>query len=271
VNTSKGLLSAMKKIDYSLSGMSVLITGASSGIGAAAAHAFAADGARLTLLARRDDLLERVAEKIESEGGEAVAVPGDVRRAADVQRAVDTAVDRYGRLDAAFNNAGYGTAGTKLHLIDDAEYDLLMDVNVRGVWNGLRSEIAVMLRGGGGSIVNTSSVGGVMATRASAPYIAAKHAVIGLTRAAAAEYGDQGIRVNALIVGRTRTAMASRAAQEDPVDRGAGPARRRAAPVIQDRYADPAEVAEAARWLCSPASSFVTGSAMAVDGGRTAA
>ena len=108
-----------------------------------------------------------------------------------------------------------------------------------------------------------------MATRASAPYIAAKHAVIGLTRAAAAEYGDQGIRVNALVVGRTRTAMTTQPAPENPADRATAPASR-PAPVIQDRYADPAEVAEAARWLCSPASSFVTGSAMAVDGGRTA-
>jgi NAD(P)-dependent dehydrogenase (short-subunit alcohol dehydrogenase family) len=245
--------------------MSILITGASSGIGEAAARLFAAEGARVVLFARRADRLEQVAESIADAGGEAVAVPGDVRSMADMERAVGTAVDRHGGLDAAFNNAGYGTAGTVLHLMDDAAYDTTMDVNVRGVWNGLRAEITAMLRGGGGSIVNTSSVGGVLASSASAPYIAAKHAVIGLTRAAAAEYGEHGIRVNALVVGSTMTEMTRQAPA-----RGVGPGARATPRGVQRRYADPVEVAQAARWLCSPASSFVTGSAMAVDGGRTA-
>lgn len=250
-----------------LSGRVALITGASSGIGAAAARLFADEGAALVLMARRRKRLSELVDEIREAGGEAIAVDGDVASSEDVERAVSSAVETYGKLDAAFNNAGYATAGTPLHEIDDEVYTRTIDVNLRGVWNCLRHQIPVMLRSGcDGAVVNTSSVAGVQATGASAVYVAAKHAVIGLTRAAALDYGQQGIRVNALVVGSTRTEMmdevlgANLQLEESFVARS-----------VQRRMAAPVEVAQAAAWLCSDRSSFVTGTAMAVDGGWTAA
>lgn len=247
-----------------LDGLSIMITGASSGIGAAAARLFAADGARVLLVARRGDLLKEIVYEIEQAGGRAVAFPGDVTRAQDMAAAVDCAVESFGRLDGAFNNAGYATVGTPLHLLPDTAYDALMDVNLRGVWNCLRPQITAML-GHGGSIVNTASVAGRRATGVAAPYIAAKHAVLGLTKAAAAEYGHAGIRVNALVVGNTMSEMMRDALDADP-----GLEQRLVVRGIQHRFADPAESAEAARWLLCPGASFVTGASLAVDGGRTA-
>ncbi|MGY5005029.1 SDR family NAD(P)-dependent oxidoreductase [Streptomyces griseus] len=248
-----------------LSGKVALITGASSGIGAAAARHFADEGAAVVLVARRAGLVEEVAERIRKDGGRAVAVPGNVTVRADMEQAVATAVDRFGRLDCAFNNAGYASAGTVLHELPDEVFDRTMDVNLRGVWNCLRAQIPAMLPAGAGSVVNTSSVAGVRATSVSAPYVAAKHAVIGLTRAAAAEYGEHGIRVNALVVGSTDTEMMDGVLATGPTVRAGFGSK-----AIQQRLADPAEIARAAAWLCSDASSFTTGSALAVDGGRTA-
>ncbi|MFJ2025647.1 SDR family NAD(P)-dependent oxidoreductase [Streptomyces sp. NPDC087897] len=248
-----------------LSGKVALITGASSGIGAAAARHFADEGAAVVLVARRAHLVEEAAERIGKDGGRAVAVPGDVTRRADMDRAVATAVDRFGTLDCAFNNAGHAGAGTLLHELSDDEFDRTLDVNLRGVWNCLRAQLPAMMAAGGGAIVNTSSVAGVRATSASAPYVAAKHAVLGLTRAAAAEYGEHGIRVNALVVGSTDTEMMDSVLAAGPAVRA-----RFGGKAIQQRLADPAEIARAAAWLCSDASSFTTGAALAVDGGRTA-
>lgn len=246
-------------------GKVVMITGASSGIGAAAARLFAAEGAAVVLMARREEALRRVAEDIIGAGGAAVCAPGDVVRPEDVGRAVQAALTAFGRLDCAFNNAGWGTSGQRLHEVEDAVYDQAMDVNVRGVWNCMRAQLPFMLDTGAGVVVNTASVAGVRATRASAPYVAAKHAVLGLTRAAAADYGQQGVRVNALVVGSTRTELLEHATEITPGSRGALGGRS-----AQKRIASPEEIAEAAVWLCSDRSSFVTGAALAVDGGRTA-
>ncbi|MFG3409369.1 SDR family NAD(P)-dependent oxidoreductase [Streptomyces sp. NPDC048142] len=248
-----------------LPGKVALITGASSGIGAAAARHFADEGAAVVLVARRAELVEEVAERIRKDGGQAVAVPGDVTSRADMDHAVATAVDRFGKLDCAFNNAGYASAGTILHELPDDVFERTLDVNLRGVWNCLRAQIPAMLPAGAGSVVNTSSVAGVRATSASAPYVAAKHAVLGLTRAAAAEYGEFGIRVNALVVGSTDTEMMDGILATGPSVRAAFGGK-----AIQQRLADPVEIARAAAWLCSDASSFTTGTALAVDGGRTA-
>jgi NAD(P)-dependent dehydrogenase (short-subunit alcohol dehydrogenase family) len=241
-----------------------MITGASSGIGAAAARYFAEQGAAVLLMSRRKERLDRLVEEINRAGGRAAASAGDVTSPADVERAVAAAVGRFGSLDAAFNNAGWGTAGTPLHEVPDELYDQIMDVNVRGVWNCLRRQIPAMVeRGVRGAIVNTSSTAGQFATGAVAPYVAAKHAVIGLTKAAAAEYGDRGIRVNALVVGSTRTPLMEKA---DRPRQGRGTAAR----AIQHRLADPLEIARAAAWLCSDQASFVTGAAVPVDGGCSA-
>lgn len=248
-----------------LDGKVAMITGASSGIGAAAARLFAREGAAVVVTARREERLRELAEEITGAGGRALAVPGDITRAEDVERVVRAAVDTFGRLDCAFNNAGFATAGTVLHEMGQDVYERTMDVNVRGVWNCLSHQIPELLRGGGGAIVNTSSVAGQRATGASAAYVAAKHAVLGLTRAAAAEYAQRGIRINALVVGSTLTEMMDQVIQELPQLK-----ERFEDDTLQKRMADPAEVAQAAVWLCSERSSFVTGAAIAVDGGATA-
>ncbi|MEU9239453.1 glucose 1-dehydrogenase [Streptomyces sp. NPDC048385] len=248
-----------------LAGRVVLITGASSGIGAAAARVFARQGATVVLAARREDKLRELAGELRARGTEASYRTLDVRDTEEVRRTVEFTVGRYGRLDAAFNNAGVALAKTPMHLIDDTDYDRVTETNVRGVWNCLRHEIAAMLANGGGSIVNTSSVGGLVASSTAAPYIASKHAVIGLTKAAAVEYAPHHIRVNAIAPGLTRSEMIDDWFARSPENEARA---YRSAP--QARAADPEEVAEAAAWLCSDKASFVTGATLTVDGGRTA-
>ncbi|MFD4694486.1 SDR family oxidoreductase [Streptomyces sp. NBC_00683] len=248
-----------------LAGRSVMITGASSGIGAAAARLFAEEGAGVVLMARRERELRSLVQEITAGGGRAVLSVGDVSVPADTDRAVALAVETFGGLDAAFNNAGWGTLGVPIHEVDQADFDRMMDVNVRGVWNCLRSQLPVMMSGGGGAVVNTSSTAGRFATGAAAPYVAAKHAVVGLTKAAAAEYGRYGIRVNALMVGATRTELIEGVLRDSPVQE-----RDLVARAVQQRLAEPIEVARAALWLCSDHSSFVTGGEIPVEGGAFA-
>ncbi|WP_338784217.1 glucose 1-dehydrogenase [Streptomyces sp. DG1A-41] len=243
----------------------VMITGASSGIGAAAARLFAEQGAAVVLMARREEKLRALAGDIVAAGGRALVTVGDVTDPDDVERVVGQTVEEFGRLDAAFNNAGWGSIGTPLHETDDAVFRRIMDVNVQGVWNCLKRQIPVMLEQGHGAVVNTCSTAGAFATGAIAPYVAAKHAVLGLTKAAAAEYGDRGIRINALMVGSTRTELMETAMERIPQLEQAAVAR-----AIQRRLADPVEVAQAAAWLCSDQASFITGAGVPVDGGCSA-
>ncbi|MFJ6752730.1 SDR family NAD(P)-dependent oxidoreductase [Streptomyces sp. NPDC091266] len=241
----------------------VLITGASSGIGAAAARVFAAEGAQLVIAARRADRLDELVTELRGKGTEVVSSVMDIVQADDVRRAVDLAVETFGRLDAAFNNAGIGGDQNAMHLMDDSVYDSIMETNVRGTWNCLRYEIRAMLENSaGGAIVNNSSVGGLQAIPAAAPYVASKHAVVGLTKAAAAEYAAHGIRVNSVAPGVTRSENIIDWFQRNPELEA-----ELHAATPQARTARAEEIAEAAAWLCSDRSSFVTGAIMPVDGG----
>ncbi|MEU6996029.1 glucose 1-dehydrogenase [Streptomyces sp. NPDC046465] len=248
----------------SLAGKTALITGASSGIGAAAARVFTREGATVVLVARREDRLAQLVKELRADGAQASYCAADVQSAADMRRAVTHTVDTYGRLDVAFNNAGAALEKAPLHLMDDAAYDLVMDTNVRGVWNSLRPEISAMLESGGGAIVNTSSVAGLVATSVAAPYIAAKHAVIGLTKVAAVEYAPHHIRVNAIAPGLTRSDMTdawfTRYPAQEAKSKASSP---------QNRMAEPEEVAETAAWLCSDRTTFITGATVPIDGGAT--
>ncbi|MBG0856942.1 glucose 1-dehydrogenase [Streptomyces spinoverrucosus] len=245
-----------------LYGKSILITGASSGIGAAAARVFCEEGASVVLVARREDRLTALVEALRDKGAKADYVVADVTDPADAARAVRFTVDTHGRLDGAFNNAGIGGDRTPLHLMPDDVYDSIMDTNVRGVFNCLRYEIAAMLEHGGGNIVNNSSVGGLVAIPTAAPYIASKHAVVGLTRAAADEYAKQNIRVNAIAPGSTRTEITA-----DWFGRNPGLEDMVNSVTPQGRTAEPEEVAAAAAWLLSDRCPFLTGTVMPVDGG----
>ncbi|QIQ05969.1 SDR family NAD(P)-dependent oxidoreductase [Streptomyces liangshanensis] len=245
-----------------LLGKVALITGASSGIGAASARLFAQEGAAVVLTARREDRLAALVGELRDKGAQAVYAVGDVSVAEDAAKAVDLALSTYGRLDLAFNNAGIGGDRTPLHLMADEVYDTVMDTNVRGLFNCLRHEIAAMLEHGGGSIVNNSSVAGLVAIPAAAPYIASKHAVIGFTRAAADEYAKQGIRVNAVAPGTTRSEITT-----DWFGRNPGLEDHVNALTPQGRTAEPEEIAAAAAWLLSDRCAFLTGTVLPVDGG----
>ena len=259
-----GSVAIMTEREGLLTGRVALITGASSGIGAAAARVFAREGARVMLAARREEELAALAKQLRNAGFQAAYTVTDVTCERGVERAVQETLDRFGALDAAFNNAGAALPHTPLHLMPAPAYDTLMDTNVRGVWHCLRHEVAAMLEHGG-AIVNTSSTAGTVATPTAAPYIASKHAVNGLTKAAAAEYAGHGIRVNAIAPGTTRSEMITQWLELHP--EAETPLLQRA---LLPRIADPEEIAEAAAWLCSERASFLTGAVVPVDGGWTA-
>ncbi|TLQ42483.1 SDR family NAD(P)-dependent oxidoreductase [Streptomyces marianii] len=249
--------------DGILAGKNTLITGASSGIGAAAAKVFCKEGATVTLVARREDKLAALVAELREQGHEADYAVADVACDVEVAAAVQHVVRRFGRLDVAFNNAGAGAAQIPMHRMSEEIYDMIMDTNVRGVWNCMRHEISAMLEHGG-SIVNTSSTAGLVATPVAAPYIASKHAVLGLTKAAAAEYAAQGIRVNAITPGTTHSEMIDGWIASDPEAEG-----RLLRTALLPRIAEAEEIAEAAAWLGSDRSSFVVGATVPVDGGWT--
>ncbi|MGV0771749.1 glucose 1-dehydrogenase [Mycolicibacterium setense] len=248
-----------------LSDKVILITGAGGGIGTASAELFAAEGATVVLTGRREHVLEELTEKITSDGGSASWIAADVTREADIEHAVSTVVSRHGRLDAAFNNAGVLGAVAPLADHQELTASTVMSVNVLGLWTCLRYEINAMRETGGGAIVNSSSMAGILPGRYLGLYPASKHAVVGLTKSAAAEYGPLQIRVNALATGITDTAMLSQIE-----DSAAGAIHAMETMVPLGRPAKPDEIAEAAAWLCSERSSYVTGAVLAVDGGATA-
>ncbi|MGD8281854.1 MAG: glucose 1-dehydrogenase [Gemmatimonadota bacterium] len=249
-----------------LEGKVIVITGASSGIGADAARLFAREGASVVLGARSSERLAELTAELESAGHCAAYVPCDVSRAEEVGQLVAMALERYGRVDGGFNNAGISQGGGALADVDEARFDDLMAVNVKGVWLAMRAEIRAMLAAGRpGAIVNTSSVGGLRGAAGLSCYSATKHAVIGLTRAGAHDYGRHGIRINVIAPGTTDTPMIAAWKRRDP-----GVGERLDALTPLGRGAHPSEVAEAAAWLLSDRASYVSGAVLAVDGGMTA-
>jgi NAD(P)-dependent dehydrogenase (short-subunit alcohol dehydrogenase family) len=248
-----------------MSGKVALITGAGTGIGRAATVAFARAGARVVGTGLHASHGEETMRLVEEAGGQGVFVEGDVSKADQVERMVGAAVETYGRLDFAFNNAGIAGEGGLAADISEEGWRQVIDVNLTGVWLCMKYEIPRMLEQGGGAIVNCSSVLGLTALPGSAAYVASKHAVVGLTKSAALGYAAQGIRINSVNPGFVHTPM---------IDDAVGTSDESLAPLVRiepiGRLGRPEEIADAVVWLCSEQASFVTGSAIVIDGGLIA-
>ena len=245
-----------------MTGRVALVAGASKGIGAATAEAFAAAGAAVVLAARDTAALAAVADGIPARGGRALAVGADVTDTDSVRHLVDQAVSVFGRLDAAFNNATAGPLPAPLAEIDPDEFDLSIATNLRGTFLGMKYQIPAMLASGGGAIVNMASIAGLNATANLAAYVAGKAGIVGLTKVAALDYADQGIRVNVVAPGPILTHHLE----------AAGPQAQQGAALATPmrRVGTAAEVARVVLWLCSDQSSFVTGTVVPIDGGQAA-
>ncbi len=246
-------------------GKVALVTGGTSGIGRAAAIAYAREGAKVVVAGRRAAEGEETVRLVRAQGREAMFVPTDVAQEAQVKNLIGRTLEQFGRLDFAFNNAGIEHEPTPFLEQTVETYDQVMDINVKGVWLSMKYEIPAMLKTGGGAIINTSSALGVIAFPGVEIYVASKHAVIGLTKSAALEFGKQGIRVNAVLPAVIDTDMFQRFAGEKPEFRAQVTALH---PI--GRIGKSEEIADAAIWLSSSKSSFVTGHSLLVDGGFTA-
>jgi NAD(P)-dependent dehydrogenase (short-subunit alcohol dehydrogenase family) len=237
----------------SFAGKVAFVTGAANGIGRAAALAFAYEGASVMAADVSEPGNQETVRLIEEQGGRALAVRCDVSRAGDVKAALDKTALAFGRLDFAFNNAGVEQKKlAPTAELDEEEWDRIMNIDLRGVFLCMKHEIPLMLKQGGGAIVNTSSGAGVIGIKGNPAYTAAKHGVIGLTRSAALDYAAQNVRVNAVCPGDTPEGRAKVIAEE-PVG----------------RMGKPEEIAAAVVWLCSDAAAFVIGHVMVIDGGQT--
>lgn len=247
-----------------LAGKCVIVTGGNLGIGKAASMLFAEEGANVVVAARREDEGHAVVEQINATGGSAMFVRTDVAQAEDCEAIVKIALDRFGRLDAAFNNAGVVQFGQTIVQLPLEEWDRVMSVNLRGVFLCMKYQMAAMLESGGGSIVNTSSVGGLVAVAGLSAYQSSKHGLIGLTKVGALEGAPHNIRVNAICPGGTKTEMLNSWME---ATEGLQEAMIAAHPL--GRLSDPIEQARAALFLLSDEASFITGVALPVDGGST--
>jgi NAD(P)-dependent dehydrogenase (short-subunit alcohol dehydrogenase family) len=250
-----------------LDGKSALITGGGGGIGRATALSFAREGAHVAVSDFDTETAAETVALINASGGQAMSVNADVTDAAQVEAMIKTVVATYGRLDCAFNNAGIAgfqvdASGKKTHEWSEAAFDRMIAVNLKGVWLCMAAELPQMMAQGGGAIVNTGSIAGLVGLRTSSAYVAAKHGVVGLTKTAALEYADAHIRVNAVCPGYIRTRMT----EESMRRRG----EELMALVPFHRMGTPEEIAEMVTWLCSDRASYVTGSAYNVDGGYMA-
>ncbi len=245
-------------------GRGILVTGAGSGIGRAAAQQFAKEGGRVVVVDQDEPEAEATAASIREAGGEALAIAADVSREADCRGMVERTLAAFGRLDVAFNNAGIGASGFAVADEEEVAWSRVIDVNLKGIFLGMKYEIPAMVRAGGGAIVNTASVAGLVGERGIGAYSASKHGVVGLTRTAALDYIGQGVRINAVCPGATRTRILANWFQDPKVE----------AFILSrhpiGRIAEPEEIARAVLFLASDDASYIVGQALAVDGGLTA-
>ncbi len=242
-----------------------LVTGAGSGIGLATARAFAEAGAAVALADVDEDAVRAAAEELASAGREAIAVRCDVTDEAEVAAMVERTVDTFGRLDAAFNNAGIHVAVEETADVDGADFDRVVAINLRGVFVCMKHELRRMRAQGSGAIVNCSSQSGFVGIPGLGAYTASKHGVIGLTKAAALEYAPRGIRINAVCPGTTETPMVTGLIEREP-----GRLDAVVADIPLGRMGKPEEIASAVLWLCSPGAGFMVGQALMPVGGYTA-
>ena len=251
----------------SLEGRIALVTGGGSGIGRASALAFAREGTKVAVADVSEAGGEETVRMIRHEGGEAVFIKTDVSKTMDVETMVNRTVETYGRLDCALNNAGIeGTIFTPIVDYKEEIWDSVIAINLKGVWLCMKYEISQMLAQGGGAIVNMSSTAGLVGSAiGNSAYVASKHGIVGLTKTVALEYGPHGVRVNAICPALIKTPMAEKLLQGNPEVEA-----QLAGLLPLGRLGTAEEIAEAAVWLCSDASSYVTGQALAVDGGHVA-
>jgi 3-hydroxybutyrate dehydrogenase len=250
-----------------LDGKVALVTGGASGIGRATALTFAREGAKLIIADLHEEGGQQTVHMITEQGGDATFVQVDVTQAAEVEAMISKTVETYGRLDCAHNNAGVTQqAYPPTADFPEADWHRVLAINLTGVWLCMKSEIPEMLTRGGGAIVNTASVAGLVGLAGRSAYVASKHGVVGITRTAALEYAQQGIRINCVCPGYIRTPMVAYVIQHE----GRHLEEQMVAREPIGRLGTPEEIAEAVVWLCSDAASFVTGHTMTVDGGYVA-